>query len=84
MTMPGFTAEVGIGESSTHYSGTTSHGGLRGGGQLQAALVAPTVCKTSRCLTVGRCKTRVRCCRNFQGTCTCTAAPCYVVDSPLS
>lgn len=63
MTMPGFTAEVGLGESTTHYAGTTSHGGAGGGGQLSAALVAPTVCKTSSCLTVGRCKTRVRCCR---------------------
>ncbi|HEV7804725.1 MAG TPA: hypothetical protein VGO80_02820 [Solirubrobacteraceae bacterium] len=84
MTMPGFTAEVGIGESSTHYSGRTAHGGAVGGGQLHPALVAPTVCKTSSCLTVGRCKTRVRCCRNFQGICTCTTAPCYIVGGPLA
>lgn len=76
MRMPGFTAERGFRQTDTHYGGV-AHGYASQTSQLRPALVAPTVCKTSACVAVGRCKVRVRCCRDFRGTCTCRTAPCF-------
>jgi hypothetical protein len=76
MRMPGFTAEMGIGESATHYSGTHAFGPAGRGGQLRPAFVASPQCRTSSCVQVGRCMTKVRCCRSFSGKCTCQAVPC--------
>jgi hypothetical protein len=79
MRMPGFTAAAGIGQSTGQYSGVVAHVGAERGGQIHAALVAPTLCKTSGCLTVGACRTRVRCCRSFTGACTCSMLPCFIL-----
>ncbi len=78
MRLPGFTAEAGIGGSATHYWGGPAHAAATGGGQLRPALVAPPICKTSGCVTVGSCRRRVRCCRSFTGACTCTLQPCFI------
>lgn len=77
MRIPGFSAEATLGPSVGHYAGVA--GGTAGPtGGLSPALVAPPVCKTSGCITVGRCRTRVRCCRNFTGACTCKTTPCFI------
>ena len=81
MTMPGFTAEAGIGASTTYYSGAAGHAFAPQGGQIRPALVAPPLCRTSSCQTVGSCRTRVRCCRSFNGKCTCTIVPCFFLGS---
>jgi hypothetical protein len=81
MRMPGFTAEMGIGASTTHYSGTAAFAPAGHGGQLRPALVAPVQCRTSNCMKVGRCTTRVRCCRNFNGSCTCQTVPCLFLGA---
>lgn len=77
MSMPGFTADAGVGACTTHYSGRAGHGAAGGGGLLHPALVAPSVCKTTPCMKVGACSTRVSCCRLFNGRCSCTVQPCY-------
>jgi hypothetical protein len=77
MRMPGFTAEMGIGASTTHYSAASAHGAAGFSGQLRPALVA-SQCKTSSCMKLGRCTTRVRCCRNFNGSCSCQTVPCFI------
>jgi hypothetical protein len=78
MRMPGFTAEAALGHANHSYR-NQSPATTRAEGELYPALVAPTVCTTSRCLTIGNCRTKVRCCRNFTGSCTCSATPCYYV-----
>jgi len=77
MTMPGLTAEAAIGKSTTNYSGAGAHRATGYGREVRAALIAPTFCKTSSCLTVGTCRTQVRCCRSFTGACTCQTVPCF-------
>jgi hypothetical protein len=79
MKTPGFTAEAGLAESTTYYAGAAARSTAGGGAQVRAALVAPTVCKTSGCVTVGKCRTKVRCCRNFTGACTCSTVPCFFI-----
>jgi hypothetical protein len=80
MGMPGFTAEVGSLPAQGHYRGAWV-AGPRTAGKLVAELVAPPnggswpLCSTSPCVTVGNCRTGVRCCRVF-GTCFCTTVPC--------
>jgi hypothetical protein len=78
MKAPGFTAEAGLGPTVEQYA----VGVVRtrdDTGELRPALVAPTVCRTSGCFTVGNCRTRVRCCRNFLGICSCRTLPCFVL-----
>jgi hypothetical protein len=82
MRMPGFTADTATRRSTTHYSGTAAHSSAATGGQLRPALVAQQQCRTSSCLAIGRCKTKVRCCRSFNGTCSCTAVPCFFLGPP--
>jgi hypothetical protein len=79
MTTPGFTAEVGIGKSATHYCGAGTQATAGRDSQVRAALVAPPICRTSSCIAVGGCKTKVRCCRNFAGGCSCSAVPCFFI-----
>jgi hypothetical protein len=80
MRMPGFTAEAGIGASITHYSGAGAFASAAQGAGVHPALVAAQQCRTSPCRAVGRCKTRVRCCRNtFTHECTCSTLPCGAV-----
>jgi len=79
MTMPGFTADAGIGACTTHYSGRAGHGGAGGGGRLHPALVASPLCRSTPCMKVGGCTTRVRCCRLFNGKCSCTVQPCLTL-----
>lgn len=79
MRMPGFTAEMGIGASTTHYSAAPARGGAGFTGQLRPALVAQQQCRTSSCMRVGRCTTRVRCCRSLNGSCSCQAVPCFIL-----
>lgn len=81
MNMPGFTAEAGLQPSNAQYGGAVV-ASTGQPGQLRPALVAPNVCRTSGCLTVGRCRTRVRCCRNFSGSCSCRTVPCFFLGSP--
>jgi hypothetical protein len=83
MRMPGFTADDGIGESTMNYGGAATHVAAGRTGQFRPALVAATVCKTSGCLTVGKCRTRVRCCRSFTGACSCSTVPCFVIGPPI-
>jgi hypothetical protein len=77
MKMPGFTAENGLAPSELRYAGkAVATAGV--GGHVQPALVAPPSCATSACVTVGRCRTRVRCCRDFTGRCVCRTTPCFI------
>ncbi|MDX6706626.1 MAG: hypothetical protein QOI48_2472 [Solirubrobacteraceae bacterium] len=83
MRMPGFTAQAGLGQSTTAYSGTAAHPAAAPGAQLHLALVAqppngfpPTFCQTSGCMALGSCKTRVRCCHGLKGPCNCVTLPC--------
>ena len=82
MRMPGFTAEAGIAKTTMYYAGAAAHADAGRGGQLRASLVAPTVCRTSGCLTVGKCRTKVRCCRSFTGACSCSTVPCFFLGPP--
>ena len=81
MKMAGFTAEAALERANGHY-GRTAFTSARPAGSVRAALVAPTVCRTSSCLKVGNCRTKVRCCRNFLGSCTCSTVPCFFLGPP--
>ena len=76
MTIPGFTAETSLEPSTAHYATGAASAPPAGG--VTAALVAPTICRTSPCFTVGNCRTRVRCCRTFTGACSCKTFPCFI------
>jgi hypothetical protein len=78
MRTPGFTAEAGLSRTEERYWGGAASGSPAYSGQLTPQLIAPPICRTSPCLTLGRCRTRVRCCTNFLGRCTCTAQPCFI------
>jgi hypothetical protein len=80
MGIPGFTAENTLGRKSGYYYRNSATVGSTNG--LVAAFVAPTACRLSTCFTVGSCRTRVRCCRDFRGSCTCTAVPCSFLGPP--
>lgn len=86
MRMPGFTANAALEPTQGCYRGkaATSATSVTHAGFLSPALVAPTVCRTSRCLIVGRCKTKVRCCRDFTGSCNCSTVPCFFLGPPDS
>ena len=84
MSIPGFTAEAGIGATTTNYSAAAAHAVSAGSGHLHPALIAMPLCRTSSCLTIGRCKTKVRCCRSFNGTCSCNTVPCFFLGPPES
>lgn len=79
MGMPGFTAETALGRSGEYYYRSAALSSTSG---LVPALVAPPVCRTSACLTVGSCKIKVRCCRNFMGSCFCHTADCRFLGPP--
>lgn len=79
MNMPGFTAETTLGRGGEYYYGSAASSSTSG---LVPALVAPTRCRISPCLTVGPCKIKVRCCRDFQGICSCRTAPCSFLGPP--
>lgn len=81
MRMPGFTADAGLGQARGVYGGAGAPSAIRSG-SLSPALVAPTVCRTSPCVTVGRCRTKVRCCRDFRGSCRCSTVPCFFLGPP--
>jgi hypothetical protein len=81
MSMPGFTANAALEPTRGRYGGTAATSATHAD-FLSPALVAPTVCRTSSCLIVGRCKTKVRCCRNFTGACTCSTVPCFFLGPP--
>jgi hypothetical protein len=83
MRMPGMTADAALEATSGHYGGTAARAASRSG-TLSPALVAPTVCRTSPCVRVGGCRTKVRCCRNFLGSCTCSTVPCFFLGPPES
>jgi hypothetical protein len=81
MRMPGFTAEAGSLPAQGHYRGVRVAASMAAG-KLVAELVAPWPpnggmwpCRTSSCVTVGSCRTSVRCCRLF-GSCICSTVPC--------
>jgi hypothetical protein len=84
MRMPGFTAQEAIGQSTTPYAATAAHVAAALGAELHPALIAPPTngfppppfCKTSGCMPLGNCRTRVRCCRFFNGPCNCVTIPC--------
>jgi hypothetical protein len=78
MKVPGFTAEAGLGPTVEQY-GRGVLGPAGDASELHPALVAPTVCRTSGCFSIGNCRTRVRCCRNFFGRCTCSTLPCFIL-----
>lgn len=80
MGMPGFTAETALGRNKYYYQSATV-GSTSG---IVPALVAPTICRTSGCLTVGSCRTRVRCCRDFRGSCFCSTQPCFFLGPPVT
>lgn len=76
MRLPGFTAEVGLGQTDGHYG--KAGGGAAGlAGGVVPALIAPPLCSTSSCVRVGRCTARVVCCRTLSGPCSCRVMPCY-------
>jgi hypothetical protein len=83
MRMPEFTAEAALGQSTTRYTATAAHTATGPGGELHPALIAlPTngfppspFCKTSACVTLGKCRTRVQCCSKG-GRCSCSTLPC--------
>lgn len=83
MTMPGFTANAALEPTQGRYGGkaviSATHAGF-----LSPALIAPPMsCGLSPCMVVGRCKTRVRCCRgDFNGACRCSAVPCSFPGPP--
>lgn len=86
MRMPRFTADVALGQAEEHYAGRVAASGSYSSyiSQLVPAFVAPPpvdgppFCSTSACLSVGGCRTSVRCCRIPGGRCVCTATPCFV------
>lgn len=79
MKMPEFTAEAGLEQTTGHYGGIVL--AIAGGtGEFHPALVAPTVCRTSRCFNIGGCRREVRCCRTFFGSCRCSVRPCFLGD----
>lgn len=80
MKMPEFTAEAGLRETVGHY-GSVGLASAGDAGELRPALVAPTVCRTSGCFTIGSCRTKVRCCRNFTGSCSCRTLPCFLAPN---
>ncbi len=82
MKMPGFTADISLERDTGHYGGTLARSGRRAG-SVSPALVAPTFCGTSACLTVGGCRVRLRCCRNFTGGCSCSTVPCFFLGPPV-
>jgi len=81
MSMPGLTADLSLEPTQGRYGGA-AHAAAVASARLRPALVGPTVCRTSGCLSVGNCRTKVRCCRNFLGRCTCSTVPCFFLGPP--
>jgi hypothetical protein len=79
MGIPGFTAETALSRSGEYYYRRAALGSTSG---LVPALVAPTTCRTSACFTVGGCRIKVRCCRDFRGSCFCQTADCRFLGPP--
>ena len=77
MGMPGFTAEATLGHSSEYFYKGAAADSASG---LIPALVAPSRCWTSSCLTVGNCRTKVTCCQGIFGTCRCATKLCSIED----
>ena len=77
MASPRFTAEAALYRSSGRYAHRARSATSLSG--VSPQLVALPICKFSPCMSVGNCKIRVRCCRNFFGRCQCSTIPCGIV-----